>query len=130
MSARIHNDSYFYHVSLKCPFQYCMSHPSDLNFSTPSSQCIYNRSGVLCGECQQGLSTIFASPQCQQCPNAYLILIVPIAIAGLVLVLLLFVLNLTVTDGNINAFILYFNVTGVNTSVLFDKFTPAYQGRI
>jgi len=31
-----------------------------------------------------------------------------------------------VTDGNINAFILYFNVTGINASVLFDKLAPVY----
>ena len=54
------------------------------------------------------LSTIILnSRDCQHCYNIYLLLIMPIAIAGLVLVLLLFVLNLTVTDGTINGFILY-----------------------
>ena len=37
------------------------------------------------------------------------------------LVLLLFILNLTVTDGNINAFILYVNIIGINTSVFFPE---------
>jgi len=104
MSAGMHNDSYFYHLSLHCPFQNCISHQSHLNFSTLSSQFNYNRSGALCGRCNQSLSTVFTSPhgQCQLCSNVYLFLIVPIAIAGLVLVLLLFVLNLTVSNGNIN----------------------------
>ena len=125
----IHNISCVYHVSLHCPFHYCLPHSSPHNFSTPNSQCQFNRSGILCGHCQQGLSTVFGSSHCQQCSNIYLFLIVPIAIAGLVLVLLLFILNLTVTDGTINAFILYVNIISINTPVFFprlNKFTPAY----
>ena len=124
-----HNDSYEYNLSLRCPFFYCLPHLSHLNFSTPNSQCQFNRSGILCGHCQQGLSTIFGSSHCQQCSNIYLFLIVPIAIAGLVLVLLLFILNLTVTDGTINAFILYVNIVSINTPVFFPQlhnFTTAY----
>ena len=46
-------------------------------------------------------------------------LIIPIAIAGIVLVLLLFLLNLTVTDGTINVFILYANILSVNSTIFF-----------
>ena len=56
-------------------------------------------------------------------------LIIPIAIAGVVIVLLLFVLNLTVTDGTINGIILYANIISINTPVFFTKlnhFTLAY----
>ena len=95
-----------YSLSLQCPFHYCVSHSSHLNFSTPNSQCQLNRTGVLCGHCQQGLSTVFGSSHCQLCSSINLFLIVPITIAGLVLVLLLFILNFTVTDGTINAFII------------------------
>ena len=58
-----------------------------------------------------------------------LLLIIPIAIAGLALVLLLFVLNLTVTDGTINGFILYANIISINTPVFFTElnhFTRTY----
>ena len=65
ISATPHNNSYYtYHVSLQCPFQYCLVHPSHLNLSSSNTQCQFNRSGVLCGQCQQDLSTIFASSQC------------------------------------------------------------------
>ncbi|XP_065903366.1 uncharacterized protein [Dysidea avara] len=124
-----HGKRYVYKISLQCPFHYCLPHSSQLNFSTPNSQCQFNRSGILCGQCQQGLSTVFGSPHCQQCSNIYLFLIVPIAIAGLVLVILLFILNLTVTDGTISAFILYVNIISINIPVFFpqlNKFTPAY----
>ena len=125
----LHDKLYTYQISVHCPFHYCLPHSSHLNFSTPNSQCQFNRSGILCGHCQQGLSTVFGLSHCQQCLNIYLLLIVPIAIADLVLVLLLFILNLTVTDGPINAFILYVNIVSINATVFFPQsgnFTPAY----
>ena len=129
ISATTHNNSYTYHISLNCPFHYCLPHSSHLNFSTPNSQCQFKRSGLLCGHCQQGLSTVFSSYDCQHCSSIYLLLIIPIAIAGVVLVLLLFVLNLTVTDGAINGFILYANIISINTPVFFNElnhFEPTY----
>ena len=129
ISATTHNNSYTYHISLHCPFHYCLPHLSHLNFSTPNSQCQFNRSGLLCGHCQQGLSTIFSSFHCQQCSSTYLLIIIPFAVTGLVLVLLLFVLNLTVTNGTINGFILYANIISINTPLIFtelDHFTPTY----
>ena len=131
ISATTHNNSYTYHISLHCPFHYCLPHSSHHNFSTPNSQCQFNRSGLLCGLCQQGLSTVFSSAYCQLCSSIYLLLIIPIAIAGLVLVVLLFVLNLTVTDGTINGFILYANIISINTPAFFthdqlNDFTSTY----
>ena len=124
-----YNNTYSFSISLHCPFHYCLPNSSHLSFSTPNSQCQFNRSDILCGHCQQGLSTVFGSSHCHQCSNIYLFLIVPIAIAGLVLVLLLFILNLTVTDGTINAFILYVNIISINSSIFFpkvDEVKPAY----
>ena len=117
ISATITTNKSTYQVSLHCA--YCLPYPSHLNLlSATNSQCQYDRSGTLCGQCQQGLSTIFASLQCEKCSNVHLYLIVPIAIAGLVLIIALFLLNLTVTDGTINAFILYVSISGINGSVL------------
>ena len=129
ITATTHNNSYTYHISLHCPFHYCLPHSSHLNFSTPNSQCQFNRSGLLCGHCQQGLSTVFSSDYCQHCSNSYLLLIIPIAVVGIIMVFLLFYLNLTVTDGSINGFILYANIISINTPIFFvstSNFTPTY----
>ena len=120
---------YSYHITAYCPFHYCLLQSSHLNLSTPNSQCQFSRSDLLCGHCQQGLSTVFSSSQCQKCSNVYLLLIIPIAISGLVLVLLLFILNTTVTDGTVNGFIIFVNIISINNSFIFshiDAFTPAY----
>ena len=122
LSAVIINDSHQYHVSPHCPLHYCLPQSSQLNFSTPNSQCQFNRSGLLCGHCQQGLSTVFGYYHCQHCSSVYLLLVIPIAVAGLVLVLLLFILNLTVTDGDINGFILYVNIISINNDVFFPQY--------
>ena len=122
LSAVTINNSHQYHTSSHCPLHYCLPQSSQLNFSTPNSQCQFNRSGLLCGHCQQGLSTVFGYYHCRHCSNVYLLLIIPIAVAGLVLVLLLFILNLTVTDGDINGFILYVNIISINNHVFFPQY--------
>ena len=122
LSAVTINDSHQYHISPHCPLHYCLPQSSQLNFSTPNSQCQFNRSGLLCGHCQQGLSTVFGYYHCQHCSNVYLLLVIPIAVAGLVLVLLLFIFNLTVTDGDINGFILYVNIININNDVFFPQY--------
>ena len=120
---------YSYHITEYCPFHYCLPHSSYLNVSTPNLQCQFNRSGLLCGHCQQGLSAIFSSSQCQHCSNVYLFLVIPIIISGILLVVMLFILNTTITDGTINGFILFVNIISINSSLIFSQvnsFTPAY----
>ena len=113
------NDSHTYNVSSPCPFDYCLPYASYINLSNPDSQCQFNRTGILCGQCQQGLSAVLGSSQCKMCSNIYFFLIIPIAIAGIGLVMLLFIFNLTVTDGDINAFLFYVNIVSINTPVFF-----------
>ena len=114
ISAVTVNNSHSYNISSQCPFDYCLPYSSHLNLSDPDSQCQFKRSGVMCAECQQGLSTVFGSSHCKQCSNFYLLLIIPIAIAGVVLVIALFTFNLTVTNGVINTLIFYVNIISIN----------------
>jgi len=115
------NTTHYYSVSLHCPFDYCLPYSSKLNLLFPDSQCQHRRSGVLCGCCQPGLSTVFGSSACKSCSNTFLLIIIPIGIAGLALVLLLFVLNLTVADGNVNPFLLSVNIISINSSLFFPE---------
>ena len=130
MTAKTYNNSHTYQISSNCPFHYCLPQTSQLNFSTPNSQCRFNRSGLLCGQCQQNLSAVFGSSNCQSCSSIFLLLIIPIAVAGVLLVFILFCINLTVTNGTINAFIMYTNIISINDHVFFTDtkhvFTPAY----
>ena len=118
ISADTVNGSHRYHVSSRCPLDYCLPYSSYLNLSTPDKQCQFNRSGVLCGHCQQGLSAVFGSSQCKICSNIHLFIILPIAISGIVLVMMLFALKLTVTNGTVNTFIFYVNIINTSHSTL------------
>ena len=94
ISANTVNNLHAYHVSLKCPFDYCTPHSTQTNLSNPDLQCQFSRCGVLCGHCPPGLSTVFGSSQCKTCSDIFLLIIVPIALAGAVVVCVLFLLNL------------------------------------
>ena len=118
INATDNSHNYSYKVSSVCPFDYCLLHPSYLNLSTPDSQCQFNRSGVLCGQCQHGLSVVFGSSRCKHCSNMYLFIIIPIAIAGIILVTMLFIFNLTVLNETINTLIFYVNIININMLTL------------
>ena len=111
----IHN----YMICQVCPFDYCLPQPSHLHLSHPNSQCQFNRSGLLCGQCQQGLSTVFGSSECEHCSNVYLLLSLLFAVLGILLVFMLFTINVTVTDGTINGFVFYVNIVSVNDTIFF-----------
>jgi len=115
------NGSHVYSLSHSCPFDYCYPNPSYVNPSTPDQQCQFKRSGKLCGHCQPGLSAVFGSSRCKQCSSVYLLIVIPIAIAGIVLVVMLFKFNLTVTNGVVNTFIFYVNIISINVSLFFPK---------
>ena len=102
-----------------CPFDYCKLENILINFSNPDEQCAFNRSGVLCGSCKPALSLALGTSQCLQCPNTYLLLIIPLALAGVGLVLLLLKCNLTVSVGTINGLIFYANIVRANQAIFF-----------
>ena len=113
---------FFFHRH--CPFNYCIHRSISINISNPDEQCALNRSGVLCGACKPGLSLALGTSQCLKCSNRTLALLIAFAVAGLALVVLLFVCNLTVTEGTINGLIFYANIVWVNNSLLFPSAAP------
>ena len=121
ISGQVINNSNTYTVCTNCPFDYCLPHSSYINLSNPDSQCQFDRSGLLCGHCPNGLSAIFGSSDCMQCSNFTLIVAIPIALGGILLVLMLFISNMTVANGTINTFIFYFNIVSINISLFISR---------
>ena len=84
----------------------CIGITQSLDLHYPNQQCDFNRSGILCGECKTNYSHVLGTSKCKQCSNHWMLLIVPlIAIAGVLLVVSLMLLNLTVSVGTINGLI-------------------------
>ena len=129
-----------------CPFDYCniaedsysfvyygpsyaIQHYVDpRNLSTFDLQCAFNRSGTLCGGCRENFSLAIGSSRCLPCPNNNnLALIILFAVAGIFLVFLISILNITVSQGMVNGLILYANIVWSNRSniVRFEDFESA-----
>lgn len=90
-----------------------------MSLTDPDSQCSHNRSGILCGQCQPGLSVVLGSTQCQACTNKYLILLIPFSFAGPALVLLIKILDLKISQGTLNGLIFFANAIKANEYISF-----------
>lgn len=113
--------------SIACQYDYCLPIESPIQLQDPNKQCLHGKVGVACGQCPVGYSAVFGSSQCKKCTdNKGLILIPAFACAGILLVLSLFILNLTVVDGKINGFIFYVNALSINSSRIFQNKGAAY----
>ena len=100
-----------------CPFDYCVEKPVNISLNNSQErdrQCAFNRSGVLCAQCQQGLSLVFATSKCQQCQNIYLLLLIPFGLAGITLVIFILYFNITIATGTIHGLVFYSNLLPVN----------------
>ena len=106
-----------------CPFDYCSPNTMYLEVDNSDKQCSNNRSGLLCGQCSQTFSLALGSSRCLQCSDNYLWLLLAFAVAGLLLVLLLLILNLTVAAGTINGLVFYANVLAVNSATFLQPHT-------
>ena len=106
-------------ISKYCPYDYCKGR-GDFNLEYPDNQCAFNRSGILCGACQTGLSQVFGTTKCKTCSSLWVLLIVPVFIlAGIALVVCVMALNLTVSVGTVNGLILYTNIVRANQAIFF-----------
>ena len=111
---RLDNQTYLA-SSKYCPLDYCDSSfiyiKSSADHLSQDEQCQYSRTGILCGSCKEGWSLVLGSSECREkCSNVWLLLILPFALAGLLLVVVIHFLNLTVTMGTVCGLIFYANI--------------------
>ena len=102
-----------------CPFDYCTPPPNNFTIENSDLQCSYNRTRLLCGQCQPHFSLALGTSRCLKCSNYYLALLPMFAIAGLALVVFLFVCRFTVARGTINGLIFYSNIVHSNRTIFF-----------
>ena len=100
-----------------CPAFYCdftSSRSILLRDLTSSLHCnAHNsRQGLLCSECPSGYSSVFGSFKCKECSSVWLLQLPLYAFAGIFIVALLFLFNLTLLQGTIMGVVLYTNIMG------------------
>ena len=101
----------------------------NISLSCPDSadeQCAYNRTGILCGMCQEDLGLVFGSSHCQQYSDNYISLLILFALAGIALVTFILLLNLTVATGTIYGLIFYANILTANHSLFLQPSTSNF----
>ena len=102
------------------PFNFCKQDTINVNLNNPDEQCALGHSGTLCGVCPYNLGMAIGSSRCLECSdNNHIALVIAFAAGGVLFVLLIKILDLTVTKGTINGLILYANIIWANQSVLF-----------
>ena len=106
-----------------CPFDYCRSKDINITAESPNTQCQYQRSGVLCGSCRESLSMILGSSECKSCSNVYLVSITFFILCGVALVIILTLLNMTVSVGTLNGLILFANILQTNRTAFLPLIT-------
>ena len=102
-----------------CPFDYCKRSNVSFDIMAPDRQCVANRAGILCGQCQSHLSIMLGSNRCGTCSNWYLFLLPVFALAGIVFVAVLMFLNLSVSVGTINGLLFYAYMVKLNETFFF-----------
>ena len=103
-----------------CPLNHCIVTRKMINLiESASAQCAFNRAGRLCGSCRKGYSLAIGSSSCIHCPdNNNLALIIFFIAAGFLFVFFISILNLTITQGMVNAVIFYANIVWTSQSIL------------
>ncbi len=102
-----------------CPYDYCLRQASYINLVDPDMQCNFNRTGVLCGACKDGLSLTLATSKCTACSNAGIALFLGYVVAAFGLLYVLFALDMTISSGTLSGLIFYGNIIHIHQSVYF-----------
>ena len=134
--------SSIFQIALHCHHAYCNFGPSlvffhyndeEKKFVLTTSKmllsfpmCHSNRRGTLCGKCLENYSVVFGSKECRQCSNWWLWTLVLYAVAGPLLIYLLYALKLTVTTGTFNGIIFY--AQAANVGIL--NMLSVYNGKM
>ena len=131
----VNNNSYLVHPS--CPYDFCKP-PMTVNISLNNSsdfyaqdQCAYNRTGLLCGQCREGLWLSAATPNCLNCTSqssvgTYIAVMVGGSIGGIAMVLFFLIFNVTVVQGTTNGLIFYANIVLMTRSLFFPSLHPNF----
>ena len=119
LSKQDNNSGLIFHNN-RCPFDFCKDEGLNVILDNANVQCDFNRTGTLCGQCRDQYSLALGTLHCLNCTNNYSIaLILPFALAGIALVMVILLLHLTVDVGTLNGLIFYANIVHSNRESYF-----------
>ena len=113
-----------------CPVEFCKPYFKSWNVTNYNeTQCQQSRTGLFCSQCADNKSVVFGSDTCYECSNYWLFTIIGYALAGILLIYLLFKLELTLTHGTINSLLFFAKVANTGLiSILNMEVYTRHQG--
>ena len=116
------NDNKFCYIDQAvCVHDYCVHSEIKVNLKETDVQCNSHRSGILCSQCLQGKSLKLGSNDCDICENSFIAMLILFIFAGIGLISLIIILNLTVSVGAINGLIFYANILKIYEHIFFPE---------
>ena len=109
-------DEEYLKMHTNCPLDYCLVMNDIIRIAQPDQQCANERSGILCGACQENHSIALGTSKCLKCSSkfSFVWLTVVFAGAGLALVAFLLVCSITISTGTLNGLNFYCNVVSIS----------------
>lgn len=101
---------------------YCKSVKLNITVDTIDSQCMDGRTGLVCGSCKDNHSMMLGTNNCRHCTDSFIGFLSLYLLAGMLLIVILTVCNVTVTTGYLNGLIFYANCMHTNQRYLFLNF--------
>ena len=120
VSKQENNSGLIFHNN-RCPFDFCKDEKLNVTLDNANVQCDFNKNGILCGQCREQYSLALGTLHCLDCfkKDYYSVLVLPFALAGIALVMVILLLNLTVDVGTLNGLIFYANIVHSNREAYF-----------
>ena len=108
-------DEHYLKIHTNCPLDFCNIISTNISIQYPDNQCVNNHSGIICGGCRESYSIVFGGSRCLQClsKHTFIWLTLTFIIAGMALIALLLIFNLTISHGSLNGLIFYANVVSI-----------------
>ena len=111
-----------------CPFDYCKFDAINITAESPNTQCNYQRSGALCGNCGKGLSMILGSSECKNVQIIMCLVSISLFILmGVALVVMVTLVNMTVSVGTLNGLILFANILQAKQAIHLPPATSHFR---
>ena len=100
-----------------CSLNYCRTGTKEVavTYDDFDFQCAndFHRTGVICGSCEEGYSVVLGSSRCQQCSNNYLLMIPVYLTGGIFLIVVMFILQITISEGYLIPVLFYSNIVSL-----------------
>ena len=97
-----------------CPSGYCINGVTVVNAMDWNSICRGHRTGVLCGNCSEGYSVAWGTPECIKCKYFNFWTVTAVPLISVLVVLMMFFTRLTITNGCLGAIVFYANMLAVS----------------